>query len=111
VENTVVLIGGDLNDRARLETAAGRSGLKFERAGSLAAALELDPQIVVLDLDGSDPGLLEEVASSPRLPRIVGYFSHVDEDLGRRALDAGCEAFARGEFWRSLDSILRPTGA
>jgi hypothetical protein len=106
----VVLIGGDLNDRARLESAASRAGLAFRRTApdAFASALNLDPAVVVLDLDGIDAGLLEEVASTPDRPRVVGYFSHVDEELGRRAREAGCEAFARGDFWRSLDRILRP---
>jgi hypothetical protein len=109
----LLLVGGDLMARARVEQVAAGAGIVVELAapGSLAARLTKarDVDLVVLDLDSGGRGLLDEVASAGVAPetRVVGYFSHVDASLGEAARRAGCEALPRGRFWRTLPELLR----
>lgn len=106
-------MGGDLTAVARLDAAAARHGitLRTAAAGAFEQALrEGAPDLVVLDLDAGGEPLLEELvrarAAGLLRGRVVGYFSHVDEGLGRNAAAAGCEALARGRFWRTLDEVF-----
>ena len=115
---TVLLVGGDLMARARLQDAASRAGAELHTVakGALSEALVSDPpDLVVLDLDeGREPVLQElEAARSrgARPARVIGYFSHVDERLGEAARRAGCEALPRGRFWRELPRLLGGDGA
>jgi hypothetical protein len=101
--------------RARLEQAASAMGLALTTAapGGLAEALRRKPpEVVVLDLDGGGEALLAEVERARtggiEPPRVVGYFSHVDESLGAAARKAGCEALPRGRFWRTLPEVIAP---
>jgi hypothetical protein len=111
---TVVLVGGDLTARARVFEAA-------ERASRSALATSVDrlvetlrsssSDLLILDLDEQrDDKLLavgEARAAGLAPERVIGYYSHVDTATGEAARAAGCEAFPRGRFWRSLDDILR----
>ena len=100
------MIGRDIRTRARLE---GLPGLAGRIDGVVSGALPGDLgtyEVVVIDLDetGTDP--IAELRGSGFAGRIVGFFSHVDEDLGRRAEQAGIEAIRRGRFWREAAEIL-----
>ncbi|MGH2751371.1 MAG: hypothetical protein ACRDK3_10965 [Actinomycetota bacterium] len=108
---TVLLIGGDLMARARIEGAAAAASLKVESLtaealGSLDRLPEAD--LVVLDLDTGGSSLIRAWAelSGGAGPRTIGYFSHVDVELGRQARTHGIEAWPRGRFWRTLDDIF-----
>ena len=99
--------------RARLEQAAGDAGLSVATAPPerLDDALRAhEPDVVILDLDAGGRELLdrlEEARTGGALrARVVGYFSHVDADLGAAARAAGCEALPRGRFWRALPEVL-----
>ena len=114
---TVLLIGGDLMARARLESAARAVGAELVTAAHdrLESALEEHrASIVVVDLDGGGEralAALQRARARGLLPeRVVGYFSHVDAQLGEAARAAGCETFPRGRFWRSLADILGAPG-
>ena len=108
---TVVLVGGDLVAGDRVERAAAAASLRFIRVeptdrAALDAARAAD--LVLLDLDAGGRELIErwgEIAGDSG-PRALGYFSHVDEALGRDARDHGIEAIPRGRFWRTLAEIL-----
>jgi hypothetical protein len=99
--------------RARVDEAAAAAGYRLTtaRPGDLIGALRgTDPDLVVLDLDAGGLALVAEleearVAGLGR-GRVIGYFSHIDEQLGAAARRAGCEAFPRGRFWRTLPEIL-----
>ena len=115
-DRVLLLAGGDLMARSRLEQAAARHGLELHsvKPGALAETLaEMNPEIVVLDLDSGTAALLNELpkaeGSGVTRPRLLGYFSHVDEDLGHTASAAGVEAHPRGRFWRSIDDLLGAT--
>lgn len=99
--------------RARLDEAAAAAGytLTTATAGALAGALQgSEPDLVVLDLDAGGLALVAELerarAAGLGRGRVIGYFSHIDEQLGAAARRAGCEAFPRGRFWRTLPEIL-----
>jgi hypothetical protein len=114
---TVLLVGGDLMARARLEQAASAAnlGIVVTGAGHLVNALRgTAPEVVVLDLDTGGAQLVAELEAARAAGlvrgRVVGYFSHIDEALGVTARGAGCEAFPRGRFWRTLPEILGGQG-
>ncbi|MDQ3770625.1 MAG: hypothetical protein M3343_00865 [Actinomycetota bacterium] len=108
---TVVMIGGDLMARSRIEEAARAASLRFVRVDiNDLDSLDEPPvaDLIVLDLDVGGRAL---IASWARIagasgPRVVGYFSHVDVALGDDARAAGIEAVPRGRFWRTLTDTL-----
>ena len=108
---TVVMIGGDLMARSRVEQAAQAAGLRLVRlAFEDLAALERPPQadVVVLDLDDGGRALIDRwvALAGDEAPRAIGYFSHVDVALGEHAGANGIEAMPRGRFWRTLGETL-----
>ena len=89
------IVGRDLKDRDRLERAAAAVGLDVARGDD-------PPAVVVIDLDREDvPGDLPEGVPA------LGYFSHVDADVARRAEDAGVTAIRRGTFWADPAGVLK----
>lgn len=82
----------DLMDRSRL---AGLAGIEF--VATPADLLATDGPTVVVDL--GRPGVLDVV---PRLAgrRVIGFGSHVDDDLLAAARAAGCtEVLPRSRFF------------
>jgi CheY-like chemotaxis protein len=106
----VLFIGDDLLARARVEEAAKRSGARLE----VVAPEEVDRMVVgsedlvLVDLDRAGADGLAVLSEAAARTRVIGYFSHVDEELGRRAREEGVEALPRGRFWRELPVILGP---
>lgn len=104
---TIVVASSDLQVRARVERAAphadfvGPTGFS-ERLG--------DAALLVLDLDAGGQAAIDEVAAlaaATRAPdRVIGFYSHIDDDLRRAAQAAGIDAFPRGRFWRDLPALL-----
>ncbi|MGH2747391.1 MAG: hypothetical protein ACRDKB_05655 [Actinomycetota bacterium] len=110
---TVLLVGGDLSAKARLEAAAAvaKVELRLTGFGRMREALTASrPAVLVLDLDDGRERVLEELSaarSEGLAPEVVfGYYSHVDEGLAEAARRAGCEPIPRGRFWRSLPDLL-----
>ena len=100
-------MSADLNARVRVEAAAaGRAEI------TTRSNLDEFPEgvsLVLLDLDAAGDEVLlraEELIRAAPTTRWVGYFSHVDEALGRRAAEAGIEAFPRGRFWKALPGLF-----
>lgn len=107
----VHLASGDLQSRARIGSAAERLGLELTTGAAVGFGDHLDGVgVLVLDLDaGRDAALTElaHAATSGEVPaRVLGFYSHVDEELRAAAEAAGVEAITRGEFWRNLEEIL-----
>lgn len=99
--------------RDRLLTAASGAGAEVNAVGfgQLVASLGSDRvDLLVVDLDGGREPALEEIESARQrglLPtRVVGYFSHVDDDLARAARKGGCEPIARGKFWQQIGELV-----
>lgn len=99
--------------RARLEQPLADAGYSLATASPerLDEALRAEhPTVVILDLDSGGRSLLDRLVDARNrgavTGRVVGYFSHVDAELGDAAREAGCTAFPRGRFWRSLPEVL-----
>jgi hypothetical protein len=108
--DVVALVGGDLAARARVGDAAARVGLELVTTTPMGLPGVLQGgrvQLVIIDLDNASPDSLDVVAESePSTARVVGFYSHVDLELGQRARAAGIEAFPRGRFWRELSGMV-----
>jgi hypothetical protein len=108
---SIAIVGGDLMARSRIESAAAALSLEVQRLsqGDLESLEEPpDVAVVVLDLDSGGASLIDAWSSlaGDAGPRAVGYFSHVDANLGDHARSNGVEAMPRGRFWRSLPELL-----
>jgi DNA-binding response OmpR family regulator len=104
----VLFVGDDLMARARVEEAAKRSGVRVEVVSpeEIGGKVGDGDALVLVDLDRAGPDGLAGLSEVAGRARVIGYFSHVDEELGRRARAEGVEALPRGRFWRELPSIL-----
>ena len=92
----LVALVPDLMDRSRI--SAGLATVDF-LAGPVALA-DLGPLDVVL-VDLGRAGVLQALAGCAA--QVVGFVSHVDEDLAQRARSAGvAEVLARSVFFRRL---------
>ena len=103
--------------RARLAEAARRAGADLITCpveGLRRALEEEQPAVVVLDVDAGGTSLLAELqelrAQGLVAAPVLGYFSHVDDQLGEAARQAGVETLPRGRFWRELPQLLARSG-
>jgi hypothetical protein len=113
VGRKIVVVGGDLMAHERIRSAAGpaHAEVDFVSFGGLAPALESGtPDTLIVDLDDGRAPVLREIEgarAAGTLPnRVLGYYSHVDTELGRAAEAAGVTPVRRGHFWSSLPSLL-----
>jgi DNA-binding response OmpR family regulator len=106
----VIFVGDDLMARARVEEAAKRSGARLEVIApeQVERANVGSGDLVLVDLDRAGADALAVLSEAATHARVIGYFSHVDEELGRRARAGGIEALPRGRFWRELARLLAP---
>lgn len=99
---TVAAYIPNLMDRSRVAAAADALGVAVSFAAS-ADALERSATLTLVDV-GRD-GVLEALRGVTG--RSIGFASHVDRDLIRRALDAGCgQVLARSAFFARLPALL-----
>ena len=107
IPTTALLVSRDLNARVRVEAAAAGRAEILNRPD--LASVPLETTLVFIDLDSADEVLLaraaELIEQAPQR-RWIGFFSHIDEDLGRRAEAAGIEAMPRGRFWKALPNLV-----
>lgn len=106
----VLAIEDDLFFRSKLKAAAVHLGV------SLTLAEEVDPaggpwRRVLIDLNLSRGDALAMVravrAAHPSVP-VIGYCSHIQQDLQRDALEAGCtQVLPRSAFVRQLAELLK----
>ena len=109
----ILAIVEDLLFRGKLETAAVQLGAPLTVAAD-ASAVPRNGQPwsrVVIDLNLSRADALAIIrdlrAAHPGIP-IVGYCAHVQRDLQRHALEAGCTTvLARSAFVQQLPELLR----
>ena len=94
--------------RARVEDAAKRSGARVEvvTPEEIGRKVGGGEALVLVDLDRAGPDGVAALSEVAETARVIGYFSHVDEELGRKARAQGIEALPRGRFWRELPAIL-----
>ena len=101
-------MSSDLQAQVRLDSAVQGLGFDVEVRrpdGDLADAL---PSVMVLDLDqlGAE-GAARWAEGAGDGVRILGFFSHIDRELGDAAASLGIEVFRRGRFWKQLPQLLR----
>ena len=112
----VIAVVDDMFFASKIRATAEASGvnIKFPRNMNalLAAAGEVLPDSIVIDLHNEkfDPiNLAREFKSNERLKGVplLGFFSHVQTELQRQALEAGYDAvLPRSAFSRDLSRIL-----
>lgn len=98
--------------RARVERAAADAALSVEAVPPASLAPRLrggGVDLVIVDLDAGGLALVDQIASAATVEgvRVLGFFSHVDPELGDAARRAGCVVLPRGRFWRELPELLR----
>ena len=103
----IVAVLADLIFAVRITDAGKRAGVEIVVVKTLEAAIEHLPgaALLILDLDFAPPEWI------PRLKRdgspIVGYVSHVQTDVIKRAREAGCDTIlARSAFVQKLAEII-----
>jgi CheY-like chemotaxis protein len=110
----VALVAADLFFVARIAETARAAGVALIESDA-AAALERcraePPDLVILDLHGpGDPiALARALRADPatRAVPMVGYFSHVERELGERAREAGIDTvLPRSALTRRLAELL-----
>jgi CheY-like chemotaxis protein len=112
----VIAAVDDLFFATKIETAAKAAGVELRTAATaedLWRQLEsLTPSLIVLDLNSARCTPLDTVVrlkADPRLScvKVVGFLSHVQEDLQRSAQSAGCDlVIPRSVFSAKLGSLL-----
>ncbi len=108
----------DLMFKVRILEAAKQVGARIATAGTardlLARARAERPALIILDLHAeacAPTETLRALKADPALREIptLGYFSHVQAEVGRRALEAGCDqVLPRSAFSARLPDLLRP---
>ncbi len=115
----VLVFVPDLFFQAKIVATAKATGGLIRLISSPEALIEESrsqhESVVILDLaaTGTDPiGLILVIKKDcgTASPRIVGFYSHVNKELERRAREAGCDlVLSKSTFSRRLPEIL--TGA
>ena len=111
----ILVLCDDLLFWARIEAAARLAGTPVRRAAgpedARAAVAAGDVRRVLADLGSRSldaAALAAEWKAGGRAPELVGFASHVDLDVQRRAREAGFDrVLARSAFVRELASLLR----
>jgi PleD family two-component response regulator len=119
-EGAIIIAVDDMFFAAKIRATAEALSvrLRFVRKTEeiVTQALEGDVSLIIFDLHQERPDpfrLARELKGDERLRRIrlLGFFSHVQTELERRARDAGFdEIMARSAFSRRLGEILQAGG-
>lgn len=110
--DVILLVSSDLQARVKLESAVRPLGFEVVTRRTADELGDLVPVVVVLDLDqlGVDGAERWTQLLGGAGARIIGFFSHIDAELGRRAGELGIEAVRRGRFWKQIAEILGAAG-
>jgi len=112
---TVVAVVNDLFFSVKINEAAKRAGVTLQYVTTEKDLLEkarANPAMIVFDLnfDAAQPlKLVAALKGDPALKQInvLGYLSHVQEDLKAKALEAGCDTvMPRSAFSANLGQIF-----
>jgi|HubBroStandDraft_2_1064218.scaffolds.fasta_scaffold1227152_1 PleD family two-component response regulator len=111
----VLAVMSDLFFSAKINDAAKKLGMTAVFVKDNAVALDqlkLNPALVIFDLNctSADPfELIKAMKENPATASIgtVGFISHVQTDMKRKAQDIGCDTVvARSVFAQNLPAIL-----
>jgi|SRR5437867_3037400 len=115
MQKPVLAVVNDLFFSAKINEAAKRAGVTLEyvtTGDKLLDKAKANPALIIFELnfDAAHPiDLIAQLKADAALKqiRLLGYLSHVQEDLKRRAVDAGCdEVLPRSAFSMNLPQIL-----
>ena len=113
--NTVLAVVNDLFFSAKITEAAKRAGVTLQYVTSEKDLLEkakANPALIIFDLnfDAIQPlQLIRKLKQDVGLQHVsvLGYLSHVQEDLKRAAEETGCDTvLPRSAFSMNLPQIL-----
>jgi CheY-like chemotaxis protein len=113
--DAVVILVDDMFFTAKINAAAAECGRQIERVKSrdqLEGLVASPPSLAIVDLNSDRLDPLEVIGffkSTPALARvpIVGFVSHVQTDLIKRAREAGCDhVMPRSAFAQMLPDIV-----
>ncbi|HSS19301.1 MAG TPA: response regulator [Pyrinomonadaceae bacterium] len=104
----------DMFFAAKVRATAEALGVEVKSYRNLAALVEAasvqQPDLIIVDLHNQkiDPiELAVTLKLSERSPQLLGFFSHIETDLQRAALNAGYDqVIPRSVFSRDLGKIL-----
>ena len=110
----VLVAVSDLFFLTRIQAVALRTGARLESVAVAelpARCIEGSPDLVIVDLhDAGDVlGAVRQLKAEARTARIpvVGFYSHVDNDMRARALEAGVDqVLPRSAFTTRLPELL-----
>ena len=113
-QKTIIAVLDDLFFQVKIAEAAKRADLQLvvvKTEEALMQKLESSPVLLIIDLNcrSVDPlQLFTSIKASPhRELSIIGYVSHVQSELIKRAQEAGCDnVMARSAFSANLPQIL-----
>jgi CheY-like chemotaxis protein len=113
----ILAVLDDLFFTVKINEAAKRGGAPVEfvkRAEDALDKAQAHPRMIILDLNCAslDPlKLIQDLKSNAGLKgiRLIGYVSHVQSELIRKAREAGCDmVLARSAFSKDLLRIVGP---
>jgi len=118
-QDPVLVFVPDLFFQAKIVATAEATGASVRLISSAETLIEecrtRRNSLVILDLSATDVDPISVIKSFKRVdrmgtPRFIGFFSHVDKELERRAREAGCDlVLPKSIFSKRLPEIL--TGA
>ena len=112
----VLVAVDDLFFAARIESVAKATGaniLRVAEPGQFWATLDNRiPRLIIIDLNSrafNSVDVITKIKGNPNLAgtRVVGFYSHVQVELGRAAEIAGCEVLRRSVFVAKLPALLK----
>jgi DNA-binding NarL/FixJ family response regulator len=109
---TVVALMDDLFFQMKLAETAKQLGVEVKVATNGEALMGLmasEPRLVIVDLNARSRPVeaIETLRQARKDVRVVGFLSHVQEELAAQAQAAGCdEVLPRSSFTQNLASIL-----
>src|SRR5687767_7531991 len=118
MSRTILAAVDDMLFAAKIRATAEALGveIKFHRRAEslMAAAAEQSPDLIIIDLHNEKVDAIEfgrqlKVNEGSRAIPLLGFFSHVQTDLHRAAIEAGFDqVIPRSVFSRDLAQILKP---
>jgi CheY-like chemotaxis protein len=107
----VMAVLGDLMFTVRISDAAKREGVAVEFVKTPDEALQraVGSAAIILDLNFISADLIARLksAEATRSIPLIGYVSHVETEVIRRAREAGCDTvMARSAFVQKLGEML-----
>lgn len=108
----VVAILGDLMFTVKISDAAKRKGVAVEFAKTAEEALQRaeGAAAMILDLNYAPADLIVRMKNDEQTRSIplIGYVSHVETEVIRRARESGCDTvMARSAFVQKLEEMMQ----